>query len=153
MYRSRKRRSGELDFRTSIGVEGGIVVGTNCSLIPQKGLFDLLAVARRVSDVRQDVRFVVVGEGILRPELLQRRTELGLDHTVLFPGWMTDAASLALPTFDIYFQPSHWEAMSISILEAMIAAKPVVSTRVGEAPHLIEQERDGQLFTPGDITP
>jgi glycosyltransferase involved in cell wall biosynthesis len=143
--------AGEPAFRTSISAEGGIVVGTICSLIPQKGLFDLLRVARRVRDVRQDVRFVVVGAGKLRHELLNRRTELGLDEAVLFPGWMTDAASRALPTFDIYFQPSLWEAMSISILEAMIAGKPVVSTLVGEAPYVIEQEREGQLFEPGDI--
>jgi glycosyltransferase involved in cell wall biosynthesis len=43
-----------------------------------------------------------------------------------------------LPSFDIYFQPSLWEAMSISILEAMAAGKSVVQPTLGEAPHLIE---------------
>jgi glycosyltransferase involved in cell wall biosynthesis len=41
--------------------------------------------------------------------------------------------------------------MSISILEAMAAAKPVVTTRVGEAPHLIEHRVNGFLYGPGDI--
>ncbi len=143
--------AGRSDFRARIGAEGGILVGTMCSLIPQKGLFDLLAVARRVRDVRHDVRFVIVGEGRLRPELLRKRSELGLDEVVLFPGWMTNAAAVTLPTFDIYFQPSLWEAMSISILEAMAAGKPVISTHVGEAPHVISQDREGLLFAPGDI--
>lgn len=144
--------SGDPGFRASLSADGKILVGTICSLIPQKGLFDLLAVAKRVHDIRKDVQFVVVGEGKLRQELLQKRAALGLDGAVLFPGWMANAASLALPIFDIYFQPSLWEAMSISILEAMVAGKPVVSTLVGEAPHLIEPDREGQLFAPGDVT-
>ncbi len=146
-----KSRAGEPAFRQGLGAASGILVGTICTLIPQKGLFDLLAVARQVRDARSDVQFVVVGEGMLRPELLKKRSELGLDDVVSFPGWMENAAERALPTFDIYFQPSLWEAMSISILEAMVAAKPVVSTLVGEAPQFIEQDRDGQLFAPGDI--
>jgi glycosyltransferase involved in cell wall biosynthesis len=58
---------------------------------------------------------------------------------------------VALPCFDIYFQPSLWEAMSIAILEAMVSEKPVVSTLVGEAPHLIDQDRDGLLYPASDI--
>jgi glycosyltransferase involved in cell wall biosynthesis len=143
--------TGDPTFRAGIGADNGILVGTIATLIPQKGLFDLLAVARRVRDVRDDVRFVVVGEGDLRAELLQKRAELGLDDVVTFTGWMANAAARVLPTFDIYFQPSLWEAMSISILEAMAAGKPVVSTLVGEAPHLIEQGVEGLLFAPGDV--
>ena len=142
---------GDPGFRSRIGAEGGILVGTIATLIPQKGLFDLLQAARRVRDVRDDVHFVVVGEGALRQELERARAELGLDETVTFTGWLTNAASLALPTFDIYCQPSLWEAMSISILEAMGAAKPVVTTAVGEAPHLVSEGIDGLLVPPRDV--
>jgi len=142
---------GDPGFRRRVGAEAGILVGTIATLIPQKGLHDLLAVARRVRDVRNDVRFVVVGGGDLLPELERARREMGLDDTVIFFGWLKNAASLALPTFDIYFQPSKWEAMSISILEAMAAGKPVISTLVGEAPHLIEHRVDGLLYESGDI--
>ncbi len=142
---------GDPGFRGRIGAEGKIVVGTIATLIPQKGLPDLLQVARRVRDQRDDVHFVVVGEGVLRPELERLRTELRLEDTVSFTGWMTNAASLALPTFDIYLQPSLWEAMSISILEAMAASKPVVTTSVGEAPHLIDHQTDGFLYPVHDV--
>jgi len=138
-------------FRARIGAEGRILVGTIATLIPQKGLFDLLEAARRVRDQRPDVHFVVVGEGVLRPDLERKRAELGLDDTVTFTGWVTNAASLALPAFDIYCQPSLWEAMSISILEAMGAAKPVVTTEVGEAPHLIAHGQEGFLVKPRDV--
>ncbi|MEZ5287595.1 MAG: glycosyltransferase [Vicinamibacterales bacterium] len=143
--------SGDPGFRARVGAEGRLLVGTLSTLIPQKGLHDLIAVARRVRDVRDDVRFVVVGEGDLRRELEQGVRDQGLEDTVLFSGWMTNAAALALPAFDIYFQPSLWEAMSISILEAMAAGKPVVSTLVGEAPHLIEPGVSGLLYQPRDV--
>ena len=143
--------AGDPTFRTRIGADGKVLVGTIATLIPQKGLQDLLAVARRVRDVRGDVHFVLIGEGDLRGDLERIRRERGLEETVTLTGWVANAASVALPSFDVYFQPSLWEAMSISILEAMAAGKPVVTTLVGEAPHLIDHGVDGFLFPPGDV--
>ena len=143
--------AGDPAFRRSLGAEGKILVGTIAHLCPQKALHDLLSVARRVRDTRHDVHFVVVGGGDLRAELEQQRHDLGLDGTVTFAGVLTNAASRALPSFDVYFQPSLWEAMSISLLEAMAAGKSIVSTDVGEAPHLIEHGTDGFLCKPGDV--
>ena len=138
-------------FRRSIGAEGKILVGTIAHLCPQKGLHDLLSVAQRVRRARRDVQFVLVGEGDLRGELERHRHDLGLDETVTFAGLLTNAASRALPSFDIYFQPSLWEAMSISLLEAMAAGKSIVSTDVGEAPYLIEHGTEGFLYKPRDV--
>jgi glycosyltransferase involved in cell wall biosynthesis len=142
---------GDPGFRARIGAEGKVLVGTIATLIPQKGLPNLMAVARRVRDVVDNVHFVVVGEGKMRDELERLRRELRLEDTVTLTGWLTNAASLALPSFDIYFQPSLWEAMSISILEAMGAGKPVVATLVGEASHLIARGAEGLLYEPRDI--
>jgi glycosyltransferase involved in cell wall biosynthesis len=66
-------------------------------------------------------------------------------------GWVTHAADVALPAFDVFFQPSRWEAMSVVILEAMAAAKAVVATRVGENVHIIDDGRDGLLVNVQDI--
>jgi glycosyltransferase involved in cell wall biosynthesis len=67
-------------FRRSVGVEDKILVGTIAHLCPQKGLHDLLSVARHVRDARKDVHFVLVGDGDLRRELEQHRRDLGLDE-------------------------------------------------------------------------
>jgi glycosyltransferase involved in cell wall biosynthesis len=144
--------SGDPGFRASIGAEGRILIGTIATLIEQKGLPDLLEVARRVVDAGHDVRFVVIGEGRLRPALEARRRELGLDQHVILTGWLTDAAVRALPTFDIFFQPSLWEAMSMVTLEAMAVGRPIVATRVGEAPAILEDGQDGLLVDPRDVT-
>lgn len=142
---------GDSSFRASVGAENCILIGTIASLIEQKGLRDLLAVARQFRDVRNRVRFVIVGDGPLRPELEAMRREYELDHTVMFTGWLMHAAEGALPAFDVFFQPSLWEAMSIVILEAMAAGKPIVATRVGETPHIIEDEVEGLLVKPKDV--
>ncbi len=138
-------------FRTRVGADGRLLVGTVATLIEQKGLRDLLAVARRCRDAGAAIQFVLVGEGVLRPELERLRHELGLDETVTFTGWVQDAAARALPAFDVFFQPSHWEAMSIAILEAMAAGKAIVATRVGDNGRVLEHGVTGLLENPRDI--
>ena len=109
-----------------------IVIGTLATLTEQKGLFDLLAVAKKVRAQRDHVRFVIIGDGPLRPRLEAARKELGLEDTVTLAGWVHYAAHVALPDVDVFFQPSLWEAMSIALLEGMAAGKAIVATRVGE---------------------
>jgi glycosyltransferase involved in cell wall biosynthesis len=142
---------GDAEFRAKAGAVNRPLIGTIATFIDQKGLFDLLQVARRVKDSGRDVAFAVVGEGHLRPQLEAKRRELGLDGDVYLPGWVTDAADLVMPRFDVFFQPSLWEAMSVVILEAMAAGKPVVATRVGENQTVIADGVDGLLVQPGDV--
>ena len=128
-----------------------VLIGVIATLIPQKGLPDLMRVARRVLDSGRRARFIVCGEGIMRGELETLRRELGLDDVVMLPGWVENAAQTALPAFDVLYQPSLWEAMSVVLLEAMAASKPLVATRVGEAPHFVEDGVDCLLVNPRDI--
>jgi glycosyltransferase involved in cell wall biosynthesis len=138
-------------FRKAVGVENHVLIGVTATMILQKGLFDFLKVARRFRDEGDRVRFVVVGEGPLRAQLNGARRELDLEETVVFTGCVEHASEIAVPAFDVFFQPSLWEAMSIALLEAMAAGKPVVASRVGEAPYIVEDGQDGLLVDPGDI--
>ena len=144
-------KTGDPAFRARVGSEGKLLIGTIATLIPQKGLFDLMRTARKVKDAGIDATFAICGEGRLRPELEALRAELGLEDTVAMPGWVNSAADTALPLFDIFFQPSLWEAMSVVTLEAMAAAKPVVVTAVGEAPRFVEHGVDGVVVPPTDV--
>ena len=138
-------------FRCKFGGENCILIGTIATFIPQKGLTDLLDVAKAIRDSGRKSIFVVVGDGQLRAELEGKRKLLGLEDDVVFTGWVNNAADVALPAFDIFFQPSLWEAMSMVILEAMGAGKPVVASRVGENSKVIEDGIDGLLVQPRDI--
>jgi glycosyltransferase involved in cell wall biosynthesis len=138
-------------FRARLGTGDRLLVGTVAKLIEQKGLDDLLAVARKCLDQRYAMQFVIVGDGPLRNSLEQRRRELGLDESVVITGWIPNAAAAAVPAFDVFFQPSRWEAMSIAILEAMAAGKPIVATRVGDNAHALAHQVTGLLVDSGDV--
>lgn len=138
-------------FRQRLDAGDRMLVGVVATLIEQKGLFDFLAAAvpfRRESD---RIHFVIIGDGHLRPELERKRTELGLQGMVTITGLVPNAAEVAVPALDIFFQPSLWEAMSIALLEAMAAGKPIVATRVGETPYIIDDGVDGLLTEPRDV--
>ena len=139
------------NFRGVVGTGDRLLVGTIAKLIEQKGLDDLLTVARRSRDAGYRLQFAIVGEGPLRGVLEERRRELGLEDTVVITGWVPNAAAQALPAFDVFFQPSRWEAMSIAILEAMAGGKAIVATRVGDNSHVLEDRVSGLLVNPGDV--
>ena len=138
-------------FRDEHGTGDRLLVGTIAKLIPQKGLEDLLSVARECRDAGHRMQFVILGEGPLRKDLEARRRELGIEDTVVLAGWVSNAAARALPVFDVFFQSSRWEAMSIAILEAMAAGKAIVATRVGDNPHVLDDNVTGLLVEPGDV--
>jgi glycosyltransferase involved in cell wall biosynthesis len=108
-------------------------------------------VARKCRDAGHRMHFVIVGGGPLRESLEQRRRELGLDDTVTMTGWIPDAAARAVPAFDVFFQPSRWEAMSIAVLEAMANGKPIVATRVGDNGHAIVDGVTGLIVEASEI--
>jgi glycosyltransferase involved in cell wall biosynthesis len=128
-----------------------VVVGTIATFIEQKGLPDLLRVAAEVCQRSADVLFVVVGDGPLRPAIEQQCRQLNLSERVLFTGSKPDAARTMLPLFDIFFQPSLWEAMSVVVLEAMAAALPVVATDVGDNRHVVVHGRTGFIVPRADV--
>ena len=142
--------SSTASFRAKVGTGDRLLVGSISTLIPQKGLDDLLEVARLCRDAGHHMQFVIVGGGPLQPMLERRRHELGLDDSVAITGWIENAAAVALPAFDVFFQSSRWEAMSIAILEAMASGKPIVATRVGDNQHMIEDGVSGVLVDAGD---
>lgn len=145
------RSSEDFDVRAVIGSEERLVVGTIATLYEQKGITFLLDVAARLKSEGEKVVFIVAGEGPLRKQLEQKCEQLGLAGTVCLVGWVKDAAARLIPKLDVFFQPSLWEAMSVVLLEAMAAGKPIVATRVGENPKVIEHDRDGLLVDPRNI--
>ena len=69
---------------------------------------------------------------------------------MVFAGAVSDVAAL-LNAMDVFVLPSLSEGMSNTLLEAMASSLPVVATRVGGNPELVEDERSGWLFEPGDV--
>ncbi len=119
------------------------------TLTAQKGLEHLLDAAKLLRDGGENFRLEILGGGPLRDSLLARTRAHGLEDHVSFRGWVPQASTHALPTADIFVQSSLWEAMSVVVLEAMAAGKAMVVTRVGENPHVVNED-NGLLVPPGD---
>jgi len=130
--------------------DGRLVIGSISTLIEQKGITHLLDAARDVLRAGAHPLFVIIGEGHLRPQLEAQCRSLGLEDSVLFTGWIPNAASRVMPLFDVFVQSSLWEAMSMVVLEAMAASRPVVVTDAGDNRHVVESGRSGLVVAPGD---
>jgi glycosyltransferase involved in cell wall biosynthesis len=112
---------------------------------------DLLIQAfARVHADYPDSRLVIVGRGDLEAELKTQAAGLGLDEAVIWTGFRTDIPYL-LAAGDIYVQSSSNEGLSLSILEAMAAEKTIISTDVGAAREMLEQDVTGIIIPPLDV--
>ena len=125
-------------------------IGSLSTFGEQKGLPTLLQAAKIARDRGARFRLVLVGAGPMRGELEAMAAGLGLTDCVEFTGWKPDAAATLLPTFDIFVQSSYWEAMSVVILEAMAARRPIVATAVGENTAVLKNGESAILVPPRD---
>lgn len=125
------------------------VVGMVSKLWDGKGHDILLHAFHKVRQVKAEAKLVIVGEGYLLEKLKGHAERLGLDGDVLFPGFQMDVAPL-VATFDVAVLPSLFEGMGRVLLEAMALEKPVVASRVGGIPDLVEHGVNGYLVRPGD---
>ena len=98
----------------------------------------------------EQAKLVIVGEGYLHEELVTLVDRLGLKDAVLFTGFQMDVFEI-IATFDVAVLPSFFEGMGRVLLEAMAMEKPVVASRVGGIPDLVEDGVNGFLVSPGKI--
>ena len=117
----------------------------------RKGVHDLLRAWPAVLRAAPDARLVLGGVGDVE-EAKALAHELHVGDSVEMPGWIVGAAKDALMKRAwVFVLPSHYEALPMSVLEAMAAGVPVVASRVGGIPAAIEDGRTGILIEPRDI--
>jgi glycosyltransferase involved in cell wall biosynthesis len=121
-------------------------------MIPEKGIADLLEAARLVIAENPGVHFAFVGEGARRQEYRNRAAEMGLANHVTFTGQVADPmGSGVYAAADVVCQVSRWEEVfGYVIAEAMSCGKPMVATRVGGIPELVEDEKTGFVAERGN---
>jgi L-malate glycosyltransferase len=129
--------------------DGERIVGSVAALAPHKAHADLLRAAARVCERRPAVRFFLVGDGELRAELVRLAGELGIAHAVVFTGFREDALEL-LSMFDVFVMSSYLEGLGTSIMDAQALRVPVVATRAGGIPEIVEDGVTGLLVPARD---
>jgi len=147
-------RGGERPSLAPPGLLSGetLIIGTVGRLAAVKDQRTLLeAFARVVANEpgrRETLRLVIVGDGSLRSDLERESQRLGIAPLVWFAGDRQDVADL-LRLFDVFVLPSLAEGISNTVLEAMSSGLPVVATRVGGNPELVDDGETGTLVPPG----
>jgi glycosyltransferase involved in cell wall biosynthesis len=133
--------------RAELAPGPGPIVGAVARLSSEKGMDLLLAAVRSVLDGFPAARLLIVGDGPDRESLGDLSTSLGIADSVRFVGTRTDIPIIDR-LFDVFVLPSRQEACPMALLEAMLAGRAVVATRVGGSPELIQHGQDGLLVPP-----
>jgi sugar transferase (PEP-CTERM/EpsH1 system associated) len=116
-------------------------------LDPVKDHASLFRAARLVRDAEPAFRLDVIGDGDERPRLEALVRELGLEEAVTFRGHRDDVES-ALAGADVFVLASTTEGISLTLLEAMAAALPIVATDVGGNREVVVSGETGWLVPP-----
>lgn len=126
------------------------LIGAVACLKPQKAPEDFVLVAKRVCEVMPQARFVLIGDGELRPRIEELVQQHRLQGRVRLTGWRRDI-DMAMKAFDALLLTSHWEGLPRVILEASAAGLPIVATKVGGVDEVVTHGPAVRLCEAGDI--
>lgn len=123
------------------------LIGFVGRLWEQKAPHDFLLAIPSVLEKISNVTFLIVGDGHLRNSLEALAQKLRVQDRVRFLGWRNDVTEI-LQILDVFVQTSLWEGLSLSILEAMAAEKPVIATDIKGNNELLVDGVTGFLVPP-----
>ncbi|MDT7041804.1 glycosyltransferase family 4 protein [Candidatus Nitronereus thalassa] len=128
-----------------------LVIGTVANLFPRKGYEYLIEALPMIKNEYPDIRCFIVGEGpeSYQVQLVRLVKEKELESHVVFVGFQPNVFEF-INAFDVFVLPSILEGFGIVLLEAMAMSKPIVATRVGGVPEVIDHGVTGLLVPPRD---
>jgi len=132
----------------NVGVDH-FLVGMISRLESVKGPGYFIDACRYIAEKLPKTRFLIVGDGTLKENLISRSKKLNIEDKVIFAGWREDITEI-LPILDVLVLPSLNEAVGRILLEAGISGKPVVATEVGGIPDIVKNNMTGILVPPAD---
>ena len=138
------------EARRALGLPShGPLIGAVGRLSPEKGQGFLMQALPAILAAFPRAACVIAGEGPSRAALEEESRRLGIGDRVVFLGFRRDVP-MVLAALDLFVQPSIYEGFGLSLLEAMAAGLPVVASRVGGIPEVIEDGHTGILVQPQD---
>jgi glycosyltransferase involved in cell wall biosynthesis len=114
----------------------------------RKGIYDLIEALSYIKDLNK-FKALICGEGEAQ-KVLDKIRKYGLEDKVELVGWVDgDEKKNLLQEAYLYILPSYHEGLPMSILEAMAAGTPVISTPVGGISDVVKEGINGFLVPPG----
>jgi len=137
-----------LGARKKLGLGQDVyLIGCVARFTPEKAHIDLIHAFSEINKKDMNVRLVLIGDGPERRTLENECRKLGLADKVVFTGNRSDVRSLYV-AFDAFTLVSKNEGLPMVLLEAMASALPVVVTKVGAIPTVIEHDVNGIIVLP-----
>jgi N-acetyl-alpha-D-glucosaminyl L-malate synthase BshA len=128
-----------------------IIVLHMSNLRPVKRPLDVIKIYHGiVKKINHPTELRIIGEGPLQTEMMNLAQELGIEDKVNFLGVRSDMGC-QIASSHLVLLPSQQESFGLAALEAMACRVPVVASRVGGLPEVIEDSRSGMLFSVGDV--
>jgi len=119
-------------------------------LVYEKGIHVLINAVPKVLD-KVNAKFIIVGSGYMKEQLLNIVRSMGLEHKVFFEGFVDEATLLKLQKCaDVSVVPSLFEPFGIVALEAMAAKSPVVVSDTGGLSEIVEHDVTGVKVYPNN---
>ena len=132
--------------------EGDFVIGKVARLFELKGYEYVIEAARKIVDAHPEVRFLFVGDGILREKLEAQAERLGVRDRILFAGLVPASQVPAyLSAMDALVHASLREGLARVLPQALLADKPAVSFDVDGAREVVVDGETGRLVEPKSV--
>ncbi|MBX4189887.1 glycosyltransferase, partial [Candidatus Parcubacteria bacterium] len=141
------REESRMELFKRIGKSAEHIVGTIANFYPAKNLETFIDAAALVK--QDDTIFCIIGGGAQRQKLESIIKRKNLEDKVILLGKIPNAAQY-LPGLDLFVLSSSKEGFPWSVLEAMVAKLPVIATKVGAVPEIIEDGKNGYSVNVGD---
>lgn len=136
------------DIKSSYGIDDkDLVFGVAARLAEVKGHKYLIEAAEEVLKKHSGIRFVIAGTGPMEAQLKQMVEDKGLKQSFVFTGFIRDIGRL-YNIFDVNMICSVSEALCLGLIEGMSIGKPMIGTKVGGVPEVIQHGETGLLVQP-----
>ena len=138
--------------KEKMGLQNKLVIGCIGRLHPQKGQIFLIEAFAHIAQVYPNSKLLLVGEGAERALLEQRVQQLNLQERVWFVGGVKDAEyNEMFAAIDIYVQPSIFEGLPRTLLDAMYYGKPIIASDINGNSEAIISGENGILVPSGNV--
>ncbi|MBI35219.1 MAG: glycosyl transferase [Flavobacteriales bacterium] len=120
------------------------IIGNVAAIAPHKDYYTFINTAEEIVKRNLNVKFFIIGTGPLEEKIKQYCIQKKLSNHIIFTGFRTDIQEI-LPELDIFLMTSETEGLGTSIIDAFACQLPVVATRAGGIPEIVQHEKNGLL--------
>jgi glycogen(starch) synthase len=150
IYENAESKEDLKNFRSRFALPGEKIVLYVGRLVYEKGIHVLINAIPKVIQ-KVDAKFIIVGSGYMKEQLLNIVRSMGLEHKVLFEGFVDEKTLINLQKCaDVSVVPSLFEPFGIVALEAMAAGSPVVVSDTGGLSEIVDHETTGVKVYPNN---